>query len=114
METYAVRYKHRIRLGKEKICRRQAMNKELYDKERKEIDDFRDKLGEVFYDSFNEEDNNTCEMGKGMLAVLGECQTEREFEIADAMIIAVCGYGLETLISRIKERDNEDYVWESL
>jgi hypothetical protein len=78
-----------------------------------EIDNFRDKLGETFFDTFMEDDNYTYEIAKGIINVFSCCKTESEVEIADKMLIAICGYCLETLINRIKARDKDDWCWES-
>jgi len=76
-----------------------------------EIDNFRDKLGETFYDAFMEDDNTTYEMSKGIISVLENCNTEEEFKAANAMLTAVCGYGIDTLVGRVQERDEQGYVW---
>lgn len=90
------------------------MNKEILNSAYVEIDNFRDKLGEVFFDAIMEDDNFTYEMAKGIISVFSsQCNTKKEFEIADAMLIAVCGYSFETLVKRIKERDEQGYTWES-
>ena len=77
------------------------------------INNFREKFGETYFDAFMEEDNFTYEIAKSIINVFGCCQTEREAEIADKMLIATCGYCLETLINRIKERDENYWYWES-
>lgn len=78
-----------------------------------EITDFTDKFGEVFFDAIMEEDNSTYEMAKSIIAVLDSCETERDIEMADRMLIACCGYSFETLVNRIKEQDSNGYQWES-
>lgn len=87
---------------------------EEFDQAYLEIEDFRDKLGEQFCDFFNEEDNNTYEMGKSIISAIEKCETEREYEIADAMVIAVCGYSISSIIEKMLERDASGYVWESV
>lgn len=78
-----------------------------------EIENFRDKLGETFFDAF-QEDNTTYEMAKGIIRVFSEtCSTEKEFDVADAMLTAVCGYTLSSLLEKIRERDKNDYPWVS-
>ena len=79
--------------------------KNVISKAYREIDDFTDKLGETFFDTFNEEDNFICDMAKGIIHAFSCCETEREYEIANKMLIGVCGYGIQTLISRIKEEE---------
>lgn len=90
------------------------MNKETLNKAYAEIEHFRDKLGENFYDAIQEDDNSTYEMAKGIISVFSSmCNSEKEFDIANAMLIAICGYSFETLVERIKKLDAEGYVWES-
>lgn len=88
------------------------MNKKILSDAYNEIDDLADKLGENFYDAIMEEDNSTYEMGKGILNAFGLCETDRDFEIADAMLMGSCGYCFQTLIERIEELDeDEDHEW---
>lgn len=81
------------------------MNKDDLNKAYMEIENFRDKLGEVFYDAVQEDDNSTYEMAKSIIAVFDSCETERDFEIADKMLTAICGWCLQTLVDRIVSRD---------
>ena len=91
------------------------MNKErLINRAYVEIEHFRDKFGEIFYDAIQEDDNSTYEMAKGIIyGFSGKCHTKKEFEIADSMLMAICGYSFETLIERIKKLDAESYMWKS-
>ena len=90
------------------------MNKETLNKAYAEIDNFRDKFGENFYDAIQEVDNSTYEMAKGIISVFSsQCSTKKDFEIADAMLMAICGYSFETLVERIKKLDEEGFQWES-
>lgn len=77
----------------------------------REIENFRDKLGETFYDAVQEDDNYTYEIAKSIIHVFNMCKTERDVEIADKMLIAICGYSIDTLLSRIEEREAIDYDW---
>ena len=69
------------------------------------IEDFSDVLGDTFYDAFMEEDNYTHDIGKSIVHVFHMCKTEREVEIADSMLIATCGYSIQTLMNRIEGGD---------
>lgn len=90
------------------------MDKETLNIAYAEIENFRDKFGETFYDAIQEDDNTTYEMAKGIISVFSsQCNTKKEYEIADAMLMAICGYSFETLVKRIKERDQNDFLWES-
>lgn len=88
------------------------MNKNDFNIAYTEIERFRDKLGETFYDAVQEGDNTTYEMAKGIISVFNEkCSTKEEFAAADAMLTAVCGYNIEELIGRINERNRVGYQW---
>lgn len=89
------------------------MNKEILNSAYVEINNFRNKLGETFFDAVMEDDNTTYEMAKSIIATFSNCNSKKEFEAANSMLIAVCGYSFETLIGRIKERDEQGYAWES-
>lgn len=73
--------------------------------------DFIPKLGEVLYDAIQEDDNYACDMAEGVMNVINMCSTSEEFSIADAMLIAVCGYSIETLVEEIKDRNKKHYHW---
>lgn len=77
----------------------------------REIECFRSKLGEVLYDAIQEDDNYIYEIARSVSLVFCRCKTDKEVEIADAMLIAICGYGIQTLISEIEERDANNYNW---
>lgn len=82
----------------------------------KEIENFEDKLGENFYDAIQEDDNLTIDMAGGILHAFSDCKTEREFQIANNMLTGACGYGIKTLIERIKELDEDpehNWRWEN-
>ena len=90
------------------------MNKETFEQERKKIYNFREKLGEVMYDAINEWDNFPRDMAKYAIDAFLECETEREFQIANNMLTAICGWGIDTLIERIEEKDADpNFYWES-
>ena len=89
------------------------MNRDSLDKAYVEIKNFRDKLGEIFYDAVQEEDNTTYEIAKGIISVFSSCETQKDFDIADSMLTAVCGWNFESFVERIKERDNSGYCWKS-
>lgn len=86
----------------------------IYHDAKKEIEDFTDKLGETFYDRFEEPSNSTAEMGGGIRAAFDMCSTEKEYKIADAMLTGICGYNLSSIVEEIKEKDGAGYTWESL
>ena len=77
------------------------MNKEVLNAAYVEIPDFKNKLGENFFDAVMEEDNSSYEMAKGIVSVFSNCTTKRDFEVADDMLMAICGYSFESLVERI-------------
>lgn len=79
----------------------------------KEIQNFADKLGETFFDAIMEDDNTSYEMAKGIINAFNSCSDEKEFQAANNMLIGCCGYSIESLIDRIKERDSRNFPWES-
>lgn len=89
------------------------MNQNTLNEARTKISNFTDKLGENFFDAIMEEDNTTYEMAKSIINVFLECETERDFKIADDMLMAACGYSFQTLVERIEELDEDGYIWES-
>ena len=52
-------------------------------------------------------------MAKGILNTFYECETDRDFQIANHMLMGICGYTAETLLERIEKRESEGFVWES-
>lgn len=89
------------------------MNMKILEDARTEIEDFTDKLGEVFFDAIMEDDNTSREMAKSIISTFCDCKTERDFEVANNMLMATCGYNFKSLIERIKKLDEAGYVWES-
>lgn len=69
------------------------------------IEDFSDKFGEEILDAMYEDDNFSSDMGKYTLREFLMCETDREVEIANAMLIAITGWSLETLLTRTLLKD---------
>lgn len=91
-----------------------SVNKEVINKATAEIENFRDKLGEIVLDAIMEDDNSSLDMARGILRTFATCNTQREFEIANDMLTGICGYSFETLVERIRELDREHHCWESI
>ena len=72
-----------------------------------------DKLGETI-NSFFEDVGTLYEMGKGFYNAFMDCQTQRELDIVEDLLIAICGNDLNSVINEIKERDKSGYAWDSL
>lgn len=89
------------------------MNQKSFQIAREKITNFTDKLGENFFDAIMEDDNSTYDMGRGIVSAFSDCRTEREFEVANNMLMATCGYSFETLVERIEELDESGHLWES-
>jgi len=88
------------------------MNKEELIKINEADENFSDKLGELVFDQVMSDD--VTEMGKHILKTLIQCQTEKEFEIANNMLVSVCGWGISSLVDMIKMRDANGHCWESI
>lgn len=73
-------------------------------------DDAIDKLADVTVDAIYEDDNNGYEMAKGILNTFADCETEKEFKIANDMLISICGYSIETLLSKMKEKEQSEEI----
>lgn len=84
-----------------------------FKKESSSISQFTEKLGEVLIEAIEEDDNYSYEMAKGVHTVLINCKTEEEFSVANNMLIAICGYSIETLMERIHDYDKSGYIWET-
>lgn len=89
------------------------MKNEMINAAYTEISNFRNKFGENLFAAIMEEDNTTREMAKGIISVFSNCTTKNDFEIADNMLMAICGYNFEELVERIKKLDEDGYQWES-
>lgn len=91
------------------------MNKEEYLRIIEEIDNFDDKLGETVHDeALNDPMWNTSTFGYGIQRALSKCETKKEFELIDDILIAFCGWSFQTLVEMIRERDKDEYPWESV
>lgn len=76
--------------------------------------DIQDKMGETVYDFIEEDDNFTYDIGKSVLNVIAECETQQDLDIADHMLAAICGYNLDSIMAKIEERDKSNYTWVSV
>lgn len=79
-----------------------------------DITELRNKIGETVWDFINEDDNSTYEIGKCVMAVFANCSSKKEFEAANNMLSAICGYNFESIVEEIKQRDSKCYIWASL
>lgn len=75
------------------------------------IESFRDKLGETFNDMYMEDDNSTYEVAKSIINVFDSCKTDRDFEMANRMLVAICGWSITSIINKIEERDTNGHLW---
>lgn len=69
--------------------------------ELKDVD--REELGNVIYEAFMEDDNLFCDIGGAVIYTFNVCETEKEKEIANRMLAAICGYRIETLLNRMED-----------
>ena len=72
-----------------------------------------DKIGEMFVDEYASEDAGASQIGRMIMRTFRECKTKGEFVAANNILIATCGWSIESLLEKIKERDTEGYEWES-
>lgn len=60
------------------------------------------------------EDNDNNRYGYGIaediLNTFSDCETEKEFKIANDMLISICGYSIETLLTKIKEKEQSEEI----
>lgn len=73
-----------------------------------------EKVGETVYDFIQMDDNFTYDMGRGVLSVITDCETQHDLDVANNMLEAICGCNLDSILEKIKERDNSGYKWMSL
>lgn len=71
------------------------------------IEDFDEVLGNEIYEAFMEDDNYFHEIGRAIGSTFNACTTEREVELVDRMLAAICGWSINTLLNRIEGKDNE-------
>lgn len=66
-------------------------------------------LGEIVWDIVTDYESGTMEeIGDGIRFAISECKTEKELHIAELMLIAVTGSGLDTIIKdRLADRIGE-------
>ncbi len=80
-----------------------------------EMDYASDKLGETLYDAIEESDNFSYDMGKGIANIIMLCETGRDFSMVNDAVCAICGYGIATLLERIRAHDADpEFQWESI
>lgn len=66
-----------------------------------------DSIGDVIVDALFDDCNNSAEIGRHVDLVFDDCKTEAEFNMANAMLIAITGWGIERLLDRLPEDDEE-------
>lgn len=73
------------------------------------------KLGEITYYAVLEEDNFPEKIGEALESLISSCKLERDYDIINKVIVAICGYSIPTLLERIDECDKDrDWEWETL
>ena len=90
------------------------MDRTTLNNAKNDIEFLADKLGEIVFDEINADDNFTCEIGKQIIFTFNQCKTEKEFQVANDMLIAICGWSFDTVVDKIKKLDAEDFYWESI
>lgn len=76
-------------------------------------DDAIDKLADVTVPAIYEDNDNNrygYEIAEDILNTFADCETEKEFKIANDMLISICGYSIETLLTKIKEKEQSEEI----
>lgn len=68
-----------------------------------ESEDADEKLGSIAYAAAAEDDNTMLDIGQFIGFGLMKCETQRDFENFNRGVTAICGFGVETLISRMEK-----------
>jgi len=64
-------------------------------------------LGLAVSDAVDEMDNSFEDIGSSIINVfLNVCENEEQLNVANRMLIAITGYGIETLLSRVEGGDS--------
>lgn len=66
-----------------------------------------DDIGDVIVEAIYEGGDSAAEIGKYVDLVFDDCKTEAEFKIANAMLVAITGWGIETLLNRMGKETAE-------
>lgn len=66
-----------------------------------------DSIGDAIVDVIYDDSNTSKEIGRHVDLVFDDCKTEAEFKMANAMLIAITGYGIETLLNRMEKETAE-------
>lgn len=80
-----------------------------------DIPQFEDKLAESIFSAINKRDNNRKMVAKDVISVFLNCNTQSKFDVANNMLMSICGYDFRTLVEQIVKSDNADnYEWKFL
>ena len=79
------------------------------------ISSLANKLGEITYYAVLEEDNFPEKIGEAIASLVSSCELERDYDIINKVIVAICGYSIPTLLDRIVECDKDrDWEWDTI
>ena len=73
-----------------------------------DIPQFEDKLAENIFSAINKRDNNRKMVAKDVISVFLNCNTQSKFDVANNMLMSICGYDFRTLVEQIIESDSDD------
>ena len=73
-----------------------------------DIPQFEYKLAENIFSAINKRDNNRKMVAKDVISVFLNCNTQSKFDVANNMLMSICGYDFRTLVEQIIESDNDD------
>lgn len=73
-----------------------------------DIPQFENKLAENIFSAINKRDNDRKMVAKDVISVFLNCNTQSKFDVANNMLMSICGYDFRTLVEQIIESDNDD------
>lgn len=83
------------------------MSKEKFNMFLEKLDDECQSIGDAVYDAIEEEDNSSYEMGRGIVRAFRGFETQKEMDAAEAVLIAITGYGLDSIMDNAIELEKE-------
>lgn len=66
-------------------------------------DDSNNRLGNTAYAAAADDDNYMGDIGKSLYSGLMSCSTQRDFDYFNRGVTAICGYGIESMISMMEK-----------
>lgn len=85
-------------------------------KEAQKILEYRNTVNEADYkvgETVADETYSECYdlIGENLLFIFQNCETEKEYELANSVLEAICGEKIEKILEIVHERDKNNYEW---